>query len=439
MAEKVVEKKSGNQKSGGGKKVVLAVILAVVVLAAVIAVLKLKKPAKMKDFESQVTTIDGIEIPEGTRIVALGEAAHGNKEFQELKLEVFQQLVEKTNVRALILEGDLGGCAIANKYIQGGEGTAEEATLHLGYTLYKTDEMCKLVQWMHDYNETASEDDKVRLYGMDIQYDEDTVLYLEQFYQSVDETKYNDYSEKLTSIMGEAAEDFQASNYDSAVALMDEIKGDIAANKDAYTEVVGTAEVEFAEYAAENLKFFASYRAKENCSNKARDTYMKTNVDWFLEVEEREHNGAVMIGCHNGHMTRNHSSVATFLGTFLAEEYGDKYFAIGTDAYYSVTSLPKTSARDRIDRKFCSDDPIAYQVKDLPEDKYYVDFSKVDASSDLGKKINENIRTGSVGETDSIMYKFMKSTYTIKYKPTDMYDAMIVYYDVDPIRVWTDK
>ena len=104
-----------------------------------------------------------------------------------------------------------------------------------------------------------------------------------------------------------------------------------------------------------------------------------------------------------------------------------------------MTSLPKTSARDRIDRKFCSDDPIAYQVKDLPEDKYYVDFSKVDASSDLGKKINENIRTGSVGETDSIMYKFMKSTYTIKYKPTDMYDAMIVYYDVDPIRVWTDK
>ena len=439
MAEKVVEKKSGNQKSGGGKKVVLVVILAVVVLAAVIAVLKLKKPAKMKDFESQVTTIDGIEIPEGTRIVALGEAAHGNKEFQELKLEVFQQLVEKTNVRALILEGDLGGCAIANKYIQGGEGTAEEATLHLGYTLYKTDEMCKLVQWMHDYNETAAEDDKVRLYGMDIQYDEDTVLYLEQFYQAVDETKYNDYSVKLTSIMGEAAEDFQASNYEAAVNLMDEIKGDIAANKDAYTEAVGAAEVEFAEYAAENLKFFASYRAKENCSNKARDTYMKTNVDWLLEVEEREHNGAVMISCHNGHMTRNHSSVATFLGTFLAEEYGDKYFAIGTDAYYSVTSLPKTSARDRVDRKFCSDDPIAYQVKDMSEDKYYIDFSKVDANSDLGKKINSNIRTGSVGETDSIMYKFVKATYTIKYKPTDMYDAMIVYYDVDPIRVWTDK
>ncbi|MBQ2054445.1 MAG: erythromycin esterase family protein [Eubacterium sp.] len=436
--EKTNETKQA-KKSGSSKKVVIGIIAAVVVIAGIFVAIKMKKPAKMKDFESQVTTIDGIEIPEGTRIVALGEAAHGNKEFQSLKLEVFQELVEKTNVRALILEGDLGGCAIANKYIQGGEGTAEEATLHLGYTLYKTDEMCELVQWMHDYNETAAEDDKVRLYGMDIQYDEDTILYLEQFYQAVDEAKFNDYSDQMVSLMGEVSEDFQASNYDATVALMDDIKEDIEANKDSYTEKVGAAEVEFASYAAENLKYFASYRAKENCSNKARDTYMKTNVDWFLEVEEREHNGAVMIGCHNGHMTRNHSSVATFLGTFLAEEYGDKYFAIGTDAYYSVTSLPKTSARDRVDRKFCSDDPIAYQVKDMSEDKYYIDFSKVDANSDLGKKINSNIRTGSVGETDSIMYKFVKSTYTINFKPTDMYDAMIVYYDVEPIRVWTDK
>ncbi|SEQ52111.1 erythromycin esterase [Lachnospiraceae bacterium NE2001] len=440
MTQKETKKKMTEMKSGNpSKKIVTGIIIAVVVLAAAIVALKMRKPAKMKDFETQATTIDNIEIPEGTRIVALGEAAHGNKEFQELKLEVFQKLVEKTNVRALILEGDFGGCAIANDYIQGGEGTAEEATLHLGYTLYKTDEMCELVQWMHDYNQTAAEGDKVRLYGMDIQYDEDTVLFLNGFYKRVDEAKFGDYSDQMMSYLGEVTEDFESSNYDNVVKLMDEIKSDIEANKDAYTENVGAAEVELASYAAENLKYFASYWAKENSSNKARDTYMKVNVDWFLEVEEREHNGAVMISCHNGHMTRNRSSVATFLGTFLAEEYGDKYFAIGTDFYNSVDSVPKTSARDRVDRKFCSGDPIAYQVKDMPEDKYYVDFNKVDANGDLGKKVNSAIRTGSVGETDSIMYKFLKSTYTINYKPADMYDAMIVYYEVSPIRIWTDK
>ena len=43
-------------------------------------------------------------------------------------VEVFKTLVENSNVRALILEGDFGGCSIANEYIQGGEGSAEEVT-----------------------------------------------------------------------------------------------------------------------------------------------------------------------------------------------------------------------------------------------------------------------------------------------------------------------
>lgn len=51
---------------------------------------------------------------------------------------------------------------------------------------------------------------------------------------------------------------------------------------------------------------------KENETNKARDTYMKKNVDWILEVEEREHNGAVMIGCHNGHMTEMYDAMILF-------------------------------------------------------------------------------------------------------------------------------
>ena len=34
--------------------------------------------------------LPNIDVPEGTRIVALGEATHGNKEFQELKKLVIE-------------------------------------------------------------------------------------------------------------------------------------------------------------------------------------------------------------------------------------------------------------------------------------------------------------------------------------------------------------
>lgn len=45
--------------------------------------------------------VDGVEFKDeivilaDKRIIALGEATHGNKEFQELKLSIFKKLVEK--------------------------------------------------------------------------------------------------------------------------------------------------------------------------------------------------------------------------------------------------------------------------------------------------------------------------------------------------------
>ena len=71
------------------------------------------KPSKIESFENSVTSVESLTVPDNARIIALGEATHGNKEFQELKLSVFRTLVETTNVRGLILEGDFGGCALA--------------------------------------------------------------------------------------------------------------------------------------------------------------------------------------------------------------------------------------------------------------------------------------------------------------------------------------
>lgn len=62
--------------------------------------------ADTEEFLKYADSISEIAVPNETQIVALGEAAHGNKEFQQLRLDVFQVLVEKYGVRAFALEGD---------------------------------------------------------------------------------------------------------------------------------------------------------------------------------------------------------------------------------------------------------------------------------------------------------------------------------------------
>ena len=101
--------------------------------------------------------------------IALGEATHRNAEFQRLKLEVFTQLEERNGVRAFALEGDCGGCEQVNRYIHGGSGTAQEATVAIGFAIYRSDEMAELISYMRRYNDNAPEGEALRYYGFEMQ------------------------------------------------------------------------------------------------------------------------------------------------------------------------------------------------------------------------------------------------------------------------------
>ena len=108
------------------------------------------------EFSKYAAAVSELTIPDEAQIVALGEATHGNREFQQLRLDVFQVLAEKYGVRAFALEGDFGGCEAINRYIHGAGGTAAEAFSATGFAIYRTEEMENLVEWMREYNASAA-------------------------------------------------------------------------------------------------------------------------------------------------------------------------------------------------------------------------------------------------------------------------------------------
>ena len=62
--------------------------------------------ADTEEFSKYAVSVSELTVPEEAQIIALGEATHGNREFQQLRLEVFQVLAEKYGVRAFALEAD---------------------------------------------------------------------------------------------------------------------------------------------------------------------------------------------------------------------------------------------------------------------------------------------------------------------------------------------
>lgn len=387
-----------------------------------------------QDFATYAESIEGIELPQGTRLVALGEASHGNKEFQELKLDVFSHLVENSMVRGLALEADFGGCAVANNYILYDEGTAEEAVKKLGFEIYRTDEMLELVEWMHDYNIEASQEERVRLYGFDMQRDIPAKGIVKQFYEITDKADEKGYRAELDAFYGEEEWAFDEANLGEMKTLLEEIKADLEQNEAAYQELTGEEKYAYALQTVKCLIQNVQLHGQTGNYNNVRDSYMAENVRWILDREENLYGTQLMLAGHNGHLAQVINSSYKNLGSYLQEEFEDAYFVIGTDFYHTTCSIAETVGRK--DYEFCSDDPLAKAVGELEENMYYLDFAAAEESTTLSELLNNSMTTGSLGEGYSPMMKVLKSTYQINIAPAKLYDGMIFVYEATPIDVW---
>jgi erythromycin esterase-like protein len=115
----------------------------------------------------------GFQAIVGTaRLVGMGEATHGSREYSLLRLTCFQYLVMEMNYIGLILETPSQQAAQVDAYIKGAAGDPYELLHQLGYWLHDTPEMLAVISWMRDYNRN-NPTSKLSFIGCDIPLDDD--------------------------------------------------------------------------------------------------------------------------------------------------------------------------------------------------------------------------------------------------------------------------
>ena len=392
------------------------------------------KSADIDEFAKYAEKITGdelpsIDVPEGTRIVALGEATHGNKEFQELKKLVFQDMVENKGIRAFVLEADTGGCEAINRYIHGGEGTLEEATETLGFQIYRTDEMADLISWMKSYNEKAKEGQDIRFYGFDMQDKEYELRYVIEALK-----EYGISTAGLDQLMDgvDYSDEFSREDREK---ILSEVRDILLENHD-------QAAAHYADVLIQNSKLFDEYENNPNGSFGLRDTFMAENVMWILAQEEQLGNKMIFICGHNGHMEQfgtYRGGNDKVMGNILADEVGsDAYFSIGTDFYKTTCNLPKNE-KQRTTFTAYSHDPLAKAAYKSGNDICMLDFSKVPDDSSIAAQINGYIFMGSLGDQsiggiNRIVMRAIPYTYREWKNPHEAYDAMIFVSKAHPTK-----
>ena len=389
---------------------------------------RLLSARKIAEVDSIAKKVEDLIVPESAKVIALGEATHGNKEFQELRLEVLKHLIQSTKVRSFALEADWGEGMTINNYIHGGKGNATDIVKDLAFSIYHTKEMADLIEWMREYNETAPESEKLNFYGFDMQNPDKDLKFITEFCKRSKILTDMDLEKSLLPITSE--------NSDKILEILGKIS-------DAMTEeynIIGEQRkiapyLQAVNVFAQSVEYYKTISKSPVESSTVRDKYMAENVQWIQEYEEGLGRSQVFISGHDGHIA---FSIPTYvnMGHNLHEHYNSAYFAIGTDFYNTSVNVPDFENNGiRTTAKFCSADTLAYQAK-YHDNKYLLQFSDVDEKNKKVKKlINSPLNMGSLGEEYYFFMKLLPITHIVRETPAKLYDAMIFLYETTPIEI----
>ncbi|GAA0592799.1 hypothetical protein GCM10009534_28890 [Kribbella sandramycini] len=101
------------------------------------------------------------------RVVGLGEATHGTREFFQLKALMVRYLVERAGFRVFALEAPGKPAPAVNAYIQGDAVDPVAALTGLASWPWRTEEVLALLEWMRSYNQSCPASERVRFIGVD--------------------------------------------------------------------------------------------------------------------------------------------------------------------------------------------------------------------------------------------------------------------------------
>ena len=386
---------------------------------------KLSARKNISDIEDYGKEVSEINLDDHVRLVGLGEATHGNSDFQDLKLEVLKTLVEKNNLKSFAIEADFGEGMIINNYIHGNKRD-ENISRIFSFNIYHTKNMNDLINYMFDYNQKAKDEDKLSFYGFDMQNPEKSIELILDFCKENNILQEKDLQKDFSFIKDKK---FKVSQIKEKEALLLEIK--------AYADALSSPDAKILSRAITNVLDSVKYYELDFNDyvkvNNVRDELMAENVKWISDFEKSKGNKMLLISGHNGHIAKREKFYEP-MGSHLKKIFGEKYFIIGTDFYKGIVNINEVGPDNkRSNHVFVSADPLAYSARKF-KGKYYLDFTKV-KDGETFDLVNKEINMVSLGEGYSPLMKFMPRTYRVKEVPKDLYDAMIFVYYAKPIAV----
>lgn len=305
------------------------------------------------------------------RIVALGEATHGTREFLEMKHRLVEFLVGEMNFDLVAIEANWPEAASVNRYVQTGDGDPAQLLSSLHAWPFNTQEVLDMVQWMRQYNADSSRP-PVSLHGFDMQFPHAAIDEVIAYVREVDpafvdiESAYSCYRTFQDATFGyaNARPPFRQQCRSELLGA----HSTLLSQRQVYEQRSSPAEF---EQALQNSRLVlqAEERYSSISNRDLRDRFMAENVAWLLEHSDAS--SKIVLWAHNSHVSAS-LPVAKSMGTYLREQYGNDMVVIGFDFFKG--SFNAAAVDTQLERQGALS---SHNVPPPPEDSYEALFHNI--------------------------------------------------------------
>lgn len=270
----------------------------------------------------------------GSRIVSLGEATHGTREFFELKHRLLEFCVSELDFTIFGIEASYPECLRINDYVLHGTGKPADALAGQRFWTWDTEELLALIEWMRAWN--RKHERQVKFYGFDMQFPTEAALGVLEYLKRVAPRLASVSEDPLWALSDDFCADrfhlLPASTRDAAQSCIRDILAAFAAERPAWIDATSELEWQLARLNAVVLEQSARLRlARSNgAPGMSRDVAMAENVAALLQIEGPR--SKAVLWAHNGHVAREYlheKALVPTMGRTLHDLFGTDHFVIG--------------------------------------------------------------------------------------------------------------
>jgi len=248
------------------------------------------------------------------RIVSLGEATHGTREFFEMKHRMLELLATEKGFTYFAMEAGMPEAAQLNEYVLTGQGDPAELLRRMWYWPWYTQEVLDMILWMREFN--ASGRGPVQFWGFDMQLSEVAAETVGAFLAQVEPDYLPTANAAFARIAAAEVRGFATAAEAAAVRSVFE---HISGRRDVYLQTLPAEQV---DWAIQNARIILQ-DAENLAGITLRDESMAANVEWILDHAPT--GSKIVLWAHNLHVSRE----PTLMGNYLTQRYGDEMYVLG--------------------------------------------------------------------------------------------------------------